>query len=340
MRKTEQPFTKRSNNSLQLELPVAAILVCELLPQLDNWLADCDMANHARTTNEVRRIIVSKLIWFCDQKGYTSCGLNELRQFFAYLNHGHESEEGRWGNAQGTKCLRPSTVENYHKHLRRFFTWLISEDVLEASPMEKVKRVISRSDQIQPFTREQVSALLEAARRSRNRRRDEAIITLLFDTGLRASELCGLRLRGVDLDEHRCRVLGKGNKFRTVPFGKASRKALWQYLRQELRDKDDPLFTSERGVEAGSPMTRSGLFQLIQRMGESAGINATRCSPHTFRHTFAVECLRNGGNTFSLMLILGHTSLHMTNKYVALAQADIQQQHHQFSPADRLERGR
>lgn len=308
MRKTQLPFTKGDSTPQQLK-------VADLAPQLEQWLIVCDIANYSSETNEVRRFLVSKLIWFCKHKGYAECGLLELRHFFSYLNHGHEDKAGRWGNPRFKKPLRPSTVQNYHKHLRRFFTWLIEEEVLVASPMEKVKPVIARPDQIQPFTCEQVSALLVAAERSRDRRRNVAAVKVLFDTGLRASELCGLRMRDVDMDQQHFRVLGKGNKYRTVPFGKAVRKALWQYLREEHREPDDPLFTSSRGIAAGDPMTRGDLLQLVERLGKKAGISATRCSPHTFRHTFAVNFLKNGGNTFSLKIMLGHTSLHMTNKY-------------------------
>jgi site-specific recombinase XerD len=86
-------------------------------------------------------------------------------------------------------------------------------------------------------------------------------------------------------------------------------------------------------------LTRSGLLQLIRRLGKAAKIEACRCSPHTFRHTFAVEFLRAGGNVFTLKELLGHTTLTMTQRYVAIAQADIESQHRRFSPADRLKRG-
>ena len=333
MRKTPLPFTKSSNDTQQLK-------VAGLARQLEQYLITCQIANHSAETNAVRRIIVSKLIWFCERQGFTFVGLPELRHFFSYLLNGHDDGDGRWGNDRFTKRLRPSTVQNYHKHLRRFFAWLVEEEVLDASPMEKLKPVIARPDQIQPFTPDQVHTLILASERSRDRLRNVAIVTLLFDTGLRASELCGLRLRDLDMDQHLLRVLGKGNTYRTVPFGKATRKALWRYLSKEPREADDPLFTSSRGSLAGEAMTRGGLLQLVERLGKAAGISSARCSPHTFRHTFAVNFLNNGGNTFSLKVILGHTSLHMTNKYVALAEADIQKQHRQFSPADRLERGR
>jgi integrase/recombinase XerD len=71
-------------------------------------------------------------------------------------------------------------------------------------------------------------------------------------------------------------------------------------------------------------------------LGRVAGIQSARCSPHTFRHTFAVEFLRGGGNVFSLKELLGHTSLTICNRYIALAQADLERQHRQYSPADRL----
>jgi integrase/recombinase XerD len=85
-------------------------------------------------------------------------------------------------------------------------------------------------------------------------------------------------------------------------------------------------------------LTRRGLYQLVKRLGKRAGLQSARCSPHTFRHTFVAQFLREGGSTFTLKEMLGHTSLHMTNRYVALAQADIQNQHRQFSPGDRLKR--
>src|SRR5262249_54824408 len=148
----------------------------------------------------------------------------------------------------------------------------------------------------------------------------------------RASELCGLKQRDVDFQGKRCVVLGKGNKHRTVPFGGTAARALWAYLKDDPREAGDPLFMSERG----EPFTRSGLLQLMERLGKTAKRAAVRCSPHTFRHTLGVEFLRAGGNVFTLQQLLGHTDLKMTNRYVALAQADIENQHRQFSPADRL----
>ena len=155
----------------------------------------------------------------------------------------------------------------------------------------------------------------------------------LFDTGVRATELCSLKMQDVDLYACHAKVLGKGNKSRSVYFGRRCGRVVRTYLRREFRTPTHPLFTAQHADVA---LTRSGLLQIVNRLGKRAGIQVTRCSPHTFRHTFAVEFLRAGGNVFSLQQILGHTSLQVTQRYVALAQADIQAQHRQFSPGDRL----
>ncbi len=129
--------------------------------------------------------------------------------------------------------------------------------------MGNLKAPIVRQDQILPFTREQQEALLRVARKTRHPKRDEAIVLFLLDTGARASELCSLRRKDLDLTERRCRVRGKGEKDRTLCFGAVTTKALWTYLRDEPREDDAALFTSDRGPRAGEPLTRWGLLQLI-----------------------------------------------------------------------------
>jgi integrase/recombinase XerC/integrase/recombinase XerD len=211
---------------------------------------------------------------------------------------------------------------------------MVTEGLIHSSPMESISAPLSRPDQIQPFTHQQIKGLLAATRRTKNPRREEALILFLLDTGVRVSELCALRLKHLDMQNLRCTVLGKGQKSRSIGFGRTTAKALWQYLRQDVRENNDPLFMTERS----EAFSRSGLQQLIERMGKAAGLQAVRCSPHTFRHTFAVEFLRDGGNVFTLKELLGHTTLSMVNRYVAFAQADIENAHREHSPADRLKR--
>jgi integrase/recombinase XerD len=326
MRKTAPPSGK----------PDSSVEVSKLARFVDEWLLVCKLEGHSPRTLETRRDTTKKLLWFLNDRDFDTCSVYELRAFFAYLRTGHEDSGGRFGNPRLTKPLQPVTIHTFHNHCRSFFKWLATEEYVQSSPMERIPPPIARPDQIQPFSEQQTDALLAAAKKSRHPRRDAAIVIFLLDTGIRASELCGLTMNDVDLDNRSCKILGKGGKKRTLYFGAGAGRALWQYLCEDKRTKDEAVFLSDRGTHAGEHLTRSGLRQLIERLGKVANIQVTRCSPHTFRHTFAIEYLRNGGHLFSLKEILGHTQLQMVNKYVALAEADVQSQHRLYSPGDRL----
>jgi len=151
-----------------------------------------------------------------------------------------------------------------------FFRWLIQEGILEASPMEAIAAPIARADQIQPFDERQVNALISATRKTNHPKRDLAIVYFLLDTGMRVSELCCLKMSDLDMSARKCTVLGKGNKLRAIFFGRQTAKALWNYLREEEREPGSPIFLSDRGSSAGEALTRSGLFQLIERLGDAA----------------------------------------------------------------------
>lgn len=292
----------------------------------------------ARTLGN-RREVLRKLAWFLEQRGLKQVGPNELRAFFLYLTRPAEPG-GRWGNPRETGLLKPGTVVTYFNVLRTLCAHLVETEALPVSPMAKLKPPIDRPDQIQPFTGEQVSALEAQARRSVYPLRDSAIVLLLLDTGMRASELCGLRVQDVDLVGRRCVVRGKGGKERALSLGQRATRAVWAHLRGREDEPEAALFQSQRGQRPGEGFTRSGLTQLIHRLGEAAGIVGVRCSPHTFRHTFSIEFLRAGGNQFTLMEILGHQDLKQTSRYLRLAQADIERQHRAFSPGDRMKRKR
>lgn len=300
------------------------------------WLLDGKIRQLSPGTLANRKLITDKLLWFLKQEELETCGVTELKRFLYYLGTAHESEEGRWGNATNCKAARPATVLMYYSRLRTLFAYLVDEGMIEASPFEALKPPLVREDQIQPFTQAQITALLHAASLSACPKRNKAILLFLLDTGVRASELCALTMQDVDLAGQKATVLGKGNKHRTVYFGRNVSRALAAYLKEDMHTEKEPLFFAWDETRSRAPMTRSGLLQQIHRLGKVACIEATRCSPHTFRHTFAIEFLRNGGNQFTLMQLLGHTQMKQTSRYVALAQADIENQHRQYSPGDRV----
>jgi len=125
---------------------------------------------------------------------------------------------------------------------------------------------------------------------------------VLVDTGLRASELCSLKVADADKGTRELTVTGKGNKKRKVYMEVAARRSLWRYIKAGRRDAeaDDPLFTSVGGTQSRGALTPNGIYQIVQKLGQAGNLTGVRCSPHTLRHTFAVNFLRNGGNLFEL----------------------------------------
>lgn len=321
----------------------ATLPVRELRPALEAWYLQGEIDQLSAQTMRLRRLVGGWLIWWMNQRELPALGPVEVKQLLAHIGRPLGEGETRWGGkAPSRRQLRPGSMATYFAMLSSFFRQAVEDEFLARSPLEGQRGYAAKPDQIQPFTPEQVQALLAAAKGSRHPRRNEAIVLTLYDTGIRACELCGLSVQDVDLAAGRMTVLGKGNQRRGVCFAAAVRKALLRYLNEQERAPTDALFLSDTGVAAGRGLTTKGLLDLIKRLGQAAGIDrAVRCSPHTFRHSFAVEFLRAGGNVFTLKQILGHTSLAMTNRYVALAQADLAAQQRQFSPADRLKgRGR
>ena len=170
--------------------------------------------------------------------------------------------------------------------------------------------------------------------------RNLALVRMLLDTGLRASELCNLRLDDLNLATGEIRVLsGKGGKDRHVAVGVRTLAALHVYVyryRPEpaLPALGEPLFLRQEGY----PLTRGSLYLCIRRLRARCGI--PRLTVHLFRHTFAVSYLKAGGDVLTLQRILGHTSLHMVNHYVHLAHSDVVARHRRHSPVDRLQLSR
>ena len=218
------------------------------------------------------------------------------------------------------------TIRGYVECIKNFISWasedegLLDEKLQARIALPKVQKVI-----IKTLSREQFHALLSATDREPQRMlqlRDQAILCLLLATGVRASELCTLRVQDVYLgqdDESFVRVLGKGNKWREVgPLGVLCQKHLRRHLRGHSGDRESTLFASRLG-SGTRPLTPSGLDQLLKRLRDWAGEEqyvGIRLSAHTFRHTFAVNYLKQGGDIKRLQLLLGHTSLAVTQHYL------------------------
>ncbi|WP_040444212.1 tyrosine-type recombinase/integrase [Ktedonobacter racemifer] len=145
--------------------------------------------------------------------------------------------------------------------------------------------------------------------------RNIAILSLLLDTGVRASELCTLTLENVVItrDDAYIRVMGKGRKEREIGLGKQARIQIQKYIRlyRKGAEEKEVVFISQRQ----QPLTINGLDQLLYRLRDHAKLSVS-AGAHKFRHTFAVNYLLNGGDVYKLSRIMGHTSVSTTERYV------------------------
>jgi len=179
--------------------------------------------------------------------------------------------------------------------------------------MERVKPPKAPRKIVATLTREQVTQLLEAiAKKDSRGYRDQAILVTLYGTGLCITELLQLRLGDLNFDSGQIKVMGKGSKERTVFMSPTVFKILFKYVhRWRPKATTDFVFVHNNG----QPLTRFYIAHRLQAYREKAGISVMKCSPHVLRHTFAVEYLRNGAETFTLQKILGHSTLEMTRHY-------------------------
>jgi site-specific recombinase XerD len=299
------------------------------------WQLDGEIARHSPQTLALRRLIFGKLAWFMTDRESTDCDSILLRHFLEYVANGHRDPRGRWGNPQNNRAATPGTVATYARHLRAFFAWAVKYEYLPADPMQKIPHVVDRPDDVKPFSPEQVRALLEAAKRSKESARNYALLLFLADSACRVSEACGLRYADLDFSTRLASVEGKGGKRRQVPFSASTARALLIYVQKDGRDPQDAVFESEQG----GPMTRNSVRLLFRRLAKDAGITG-QCSPHVMRHFAATSFLRNGGQSFGLQRLLGHTSLLMTRRYSDVVDSDVARQHREASPVESLLRGR
>jgi len=261
---------------------------------------------------------------------------HEIRAFTLHLQQKRCFSGHRFNHTQD-KGLSGHTINCYLRSLRIFFTWLVSEDIIESNPFDRVKIPRPPRKVIPTFSDSQIQQLLTAIdAKTAEGFRDYIIILALLDTGLRVSELCSLKLGNLWLDEGMLKVVGKGNKERLIPIGKQVQRLLWRYINRyrpepAMANYDFLFLTRE-----GNPLTKDRVEKIMTCYVRKAELKGVRCSPHTLRHTAAMKFLRNGGDVFSLQRMLGHVSLEMTRRYCELADIDVKRAHMTASPVDNL----
>jgi site-specific recombinase XerD len=219
-----------------------------------------------------------------------------------------------------------STALNKHKGLQQFFRWLLDEDEITRSPMDRVKQPKTPQKLIPVIRDDDTRRVLDACRgKGFASLRNEAIVRLYCNTGARLSEIGNLLVADVDLNTESVHIHGKGAKDRRVRIGPKTSRAVSKYLRARAKrqgaDEVPELWLAERGL---NPLRPNGIKILLKRLGTAAGIDGLHA--HRWRHNYAHEWKLAGGDTGDLMLLLGWASDDMPRHYGASAAAERAQE--------------
>jgi site-specific recombinase XerD len=313
---------------------------------LELFLMFQSSANHSDVTKKDYGAVVRPFLSYIRQE-YQYTSVREIEEqdvieWLAYL-HGAISRRGRPYSSR--------TIETYSRDVRVFFNWLVTHGHLSSSPMVNLKAPKVEKTLIRIFLEDELRRLDMACGRPMQGRaltederkalasRDRAFLWLLLSTGIRVSEACSLTFADVDWKEGMIYIHGKGAKERHIPFGKVAQQHLDTYVRYwrgeplEKVRPDDSIFLTA----FGQPLASRTAERIFSRLKRVAGINDKRVSPHTCRHWFAVNAIRNGMPTVVLKNILGHETWEMIEIYVRLAEQDLKQSYTRFSPVDALE---
>ncbi len=227
----------------------------------------------------------------------------------------------------------PRSVTRFLVAVRGYYRYLAGEGAIPEDPSARLDRPKTWKPLPKVLAAEDVERLLAAPNRGTTRGlRDAAMLELLYATGLRVSELVGLRLGDLHLDAGYLRCVGKGSKERAVPLGGEANAVLQRYLAEGrpllvAGRRTDILFANGRG----GALSRQGFWKLLRAHARAAGIRAG-LSPHVVRHSFATHLLENGADLRSVQLLLGHADISTTQIYTHVHRERLKRLYDQFHP--------
>lgn len=289
-----------------------------------SWRRSLLAANKSTKTVGIYLYAVGRLAAYLAEKNMPQCveGLarEHIESFFADLR------------ATGAK---PTTCSTYYRSLNVFFNWLVEEGELRESPMRKMKGPTIPDTPPPVLSEDQLRRLLKACEGKGFRdRRDNALIRLLADSGMRRAECAGLKVADIDLDLNVAYVMGKGRRPRACVFGRKTAAALDKYLRVRAHHPHARREDLWLGVTHPT-LSGPGIEDMVKRRASQAGLPPIH--PHLFRHAFAHAWLAQGGTEGDLMRLGGWSSRTIMSKYGASAASErAREAHKKLSLGDRL----
>lgn len=233
---------------------------------------------------------------------------DDLREYLAYL--------------VDERHLMDNSVQAHINTLRSFFSWLVDEDNIRKSPMRKIKSLkIDKLRSRHPLTAEQLELVRDGCRGYK----EKALVEFLVSSGCRVSEVAGLRVDDIDWRDRKCKVIGKGNKERTVYFSVRAKLMLQLYIAE--RRGGEALFASSRAPY--EPLTDRGIEKMISKLGKRIGMERL-LYPHLMRHTFASHALNCGMELTIIQHLLGHSDPKTTLIYAEIDPIRVQYEYNRM----------
>jgi len=303
----------------QQENPIS-VSVFSLLDWIEAFILDRRSRGLSQGTIDFYRKKLKHLIEYFEHRQIRSVmeiDSNAIRMFLVHLKDKGHNQGG---------------VYAHYKVLRSFLYWYEEENELDdrTNPIRKVKVKTPPTTPLEPADINAIKALLKTCEKDYTGIRDKAIILMLLDTGMRASELTSLNHENINPITGVIQIMnGKGGKFRVAYLSKKARIALRKYI-DVKSENEGALFTSIENIQ----LTYSGLRMILRRRSIKAGVNYQ--SPHSFRRLFALTMLRNGTDLFSLQLLMGHADLQVLRRYLKQVNSDLQVAHTKGSPVENL----
>jgi integrase/recombinase XerD len=312
---------------------------------IEAYIQDHIGGNSSEKTIEWHRTALGLLRRFLEEElGITLIDEVEADNISAWFAHLRSTPSARG------KVRSERTIQTYARSARAFFHWLMRRETIAQNPFDRVVFPKVGRPLIQTITTEEFEQLLLACApphetgpfAERAAVRNRAILWLLYDTGIRVSELTHLHVSDLDRKKGVVTVLGKGAKERRVALGQNCLRNLSYYLDKHRPDAEELAEWSSAGEdhlflsETRQPLTKNGMEMLFKRLRTRAGITDKRVSPHILRHTFAMNYLIKSNDPFSLQELLGHEDLTTVLNYIHMNDTILQEQKRKYSPGDHI----
>lgn len=304
---------------------------------IDELILATRAAGRSSSTIQSYRRNLSYLVDYLGDREVESITPSDLRRYAAALQDRSHRYVGHPKAHELSGGLARESVISYLRAVKRLFNWLAAESMISANPAHglKLPRPGDRAPKAYNLN-DFVNLLAATSGSSPVSVRDRAILLFLADTGCRVGGLAALKIEDLDIEGRTARLTEKANRLRRVPFSETTAEVLRDWLSVRPASAESWVFVNLGPRVCNERLTGDAIGEVLRRLKRRAGVSG-RANPHSFRHGFAREWMRAGGDLATLAKMLGHSDPGITLRYYARFGTDeLQDFHSRFSPVVRL----